>query len=396
MTSATESSPHRDPDHTELPPSSTDSVVRSTGGSVLSRPANILFLFVGLLLFAGLSITVIRRRNSTVQWGPDAFAFEDKKPAYLNAPASEPLVIRLAIISRADEFEKRQALREAMLDGIPSAYVQLDYRFFVARATGLTSWITRQRVAREKSRYNDMEVMDSIRDVAGRISEKRFAALKWTGLSPRDQYDYSMTMDSDSFCRFRALAQRLRHVYSDIKPRTDPVLLGSMSVQHVYYINTVPDGNPDDNEEDPHVIGPWYSYPAGIGYLLSSNLTGTLLSTDPPLPHHINYPSDDVMIGVWVAGLQYLADPNQQFESWNRDDGPVPPHRVYPKPYLPYTIKTNVVDDKTGWHDLKNRGRAERAVGWDSVCVHHLKPDEMRALRWKEEFRGEWDTKITS
>ncbi|KAF4618672.1 hypothetical protein D9613_009796 [Agrocybe pediades] len=343
----------------------------------LFRPLNlVLFSLVALLLVTG-AFVVINRKNSAVDWPPDVFEFEEHKPAYLDAPVSKPLIIRLAIVSRANEFEKREALRQAMLRGIPSTHVQMDYRFFIARPTGYTSWITKMKVRKEMDKYKDIEVLHSIRDIPERISEKRFAALKWTGSSARE-YDYSMTMDSDSFCRFRALSQRLRHVYADIKPRTEAVLLGSMASQHVYYTNTVPDGNSDDNEEDSHFIGPWYSYPAGIGYLMSYNLTATMLSLDPPLPHHVHYPSDDVMIGAWAAGLRYLPDPTQQFESpRNNSDDPI--HPVYPKPYLPYIVNTVTVDDKVGWHDFKNRGGAQRPIGWESVCIHRVKPNEMRA-----------------
>ncbi|KAF9555442.1 hypothetical protein CPC08DRAFT_765951 [Agrocybe pediades] len=326
-----------------------------------------------------------RKVPDTFQWDPNVFKFEQPKPAYLDAPVSVPLVIRLAIISRPDGFEKRQALRESMLKGVPSTHVQLDYKFFVARAD---SWTTKLKIAKEKIYYGDIEVLGSIRDVPGRISEKRFAALKWTANSVH--YDYSMTMDSDSFCRLRALSQRLRHVYAEIKSQTVPVLFGSMSSQHVYYINTVPDDNPNENEEDSHVIGPWYSYPAGIGYLMSSNLSTTMANLDPPLPHHIKYPSDDVMIGAWAAGLRYLPDATQQFES-SPDNSEEPVHRVYPKPYLPYIVPASTIDDKVGWHDFKHRGGAQRPIGWESICVHRVHPDEMRALREREEFRGEWD-----
>lgn len=85
---------------------------------------------------------------------------------------------------------------------------------------------------------------------------------------PPDQYDYAMTMDSDTFCRFQNLARRLRYVFPSLKPRDEPILVGRMSRHTVYYENTVPDGNDQADEEDQWVSGPVYPYPVGIGYML--------------------------------------------------------------------------------------------------------------------------------
>lgn len=97
------------------------------------------------------------------------------------------------------------------------------------------------------------------------------------------------------------------------------------------------------------------------------------------------------MIGSWVAALKLFHDPNILFET-TLEHSPPPQHRVYPEPYLPYVVDTKVVDDKIGWHDFKNRGGNEAAIGWETACVHRLSPKEMRALREMEEIRMEWDT----
>lgn len=80
-----------------------------------------------------------------------------------------------------------------------------------------------------------------------------------------------MTMDSDTFCRFRTLARRIRYMYSNLKPREEPILIGSMSKKDVYWQNTVRDTNATGikaKEEDLWVKGPVYPYPVGIGYML--------------------------------------------------------------------------------------------------------------------------------
>lgn len=31
------------------------------------------------------------------------------------------------------------------------------------------------------------------------------------------------------------------------------------------------------------------------------------------------------------------------------------------------------------------------AIGWNSVCVHHIKESEVKMMREMKEFEGEWD-----
>jgi len=77
-----------------------------------------------------------------------------------------------------------------------------------------------------------------------------------------------MTIDSDTFCRFRLLAQRLQHLYPMARPREKPAMVGRMGSHLVYFENTVPDDTEDDKAEDHLVKGRWYPYPLGIGYML--------------------------------------------------------------------------------------------------------------------------------
>lgn len=117
------------------------------------------------------------------------------------------------------------------------------------------------------------------------------------------------------------------------------------------------------------------------------------MNTDPPLPHHVIYPSDDVMIGSWLAGLKNFHDPTIKFETTERSSSPPPLTPVHPKPYLPYPVDTEIVDDVKGWHDIKSprESGTEGKIGWETVCVHRMKAREMRALRGREEISGEWE-----
>ncbi|KAF4610835.1 hypothetical protein D9613_006489 [Agrocybe pediades] len=347
-------------------------------------------LFLGWLLF----------HRSTevpppaVKWGPDDFNFTAQRPRYLDVSVDRPVVIRLTIMTRVDEFERRHALRQAMLDGVSKKHVHIAYKFVVGRPVmgdnSSTNHTMLQAIGKENELYDDVLVVEEIKDVPKRLSEKRYAALKWSASVPEHQYDWAMTMDSDTFCRFRLLAQRLRYIYPAVNPREQPALVGRMGGHLVYYENTVPDDTEDDDAEDHIIKGNWYSFPAGIGYMLSSNLTATILSAKPALPHHVNYPSDDVMIGAWVAGLKNFHDPSIKFETTKEHDDP-PIRQVHPKPYLPYSVDTTIIDDKIGWHDFKDHGGFEKPTGWESACVHRMTSEQMRAFRKLDEVKHEWE-----
>ncbi|TFK32889.1 hypothetical protein BDQ12DRAFT_728236 [Crucibulum laeve] len=325
---------------------------------------------------------------------PDnTFAFDQPKPAWYELnPERQPLVLRLAIITRVDAFERREALRAEVLAGILPSDVVVDYRFFVGSpGDGAKALHTRILLNQENTAYGDVEILNEIPDIFETVAEKRFAALKWGGLISNDSYDYFMTMDSDTFCRFGPLARRLPELLKEkeltLNPRVDPIMIGRMGSHLVYWQNRVPDGSKDLKEQDEYVKGPWYSYPSGIG----SSLVHSLLDANPPIPHHIHYPWGDVMIGSWVAALENFPDASIHWES-TPEHSPEPVHEVFPTPYASYVVKTEVIDDFTGWHDYPKRGGHDARIGWDSVCIHRLKPDEMVAFRQMEEIKGEWDT----
>lgn len=124
----------------------------------------------------------------------------------------------------------------------------------------------------------------------------------------------------------------------------------------------------------------------------SSFLVKTLLSTRPSVPHHIHYPFDDVMIGSWVASLKNYAKPNITFRygaySWN-----IFASVAHPEPLLPTPVDTLVIDD-LGWHDFPGRKyghKFEGSIGWNSVCIHHIRTEEIPMFRHLKEFQGEWE-----
>jgi hypothetical protein len=114
-----------------------------------------------------------------------------------------------------------------------------------------------------------------------------------------------------------------------------------------------------------------YDYPLGIAYLLRSALSFySRLSTDRlglssqltthlaglPLPTHIPYPFDDVLVGSWIND------------------------------HAPDTI---VVHDPAGFHNPE-KDWAIVPIDWDTVCVHQSEPVEMRALRRRKEYADEF------
>ncbi|KAF8512596.1 hypothetical protein BU17DRAFT_53988 [Hysterangium stoloniferum] len=301
------------------------------------------------------------------------------RPAYLDITPPQPLILRVAIMSRRNEFERRQALRNYVISGLPETDVQFQYRFFVGMGKDAMEEAgsdMSERLQDEKSIHGDVIILKDIEDTPERLSEKRYSAVKWAGDVPSSAYDYFLTLDSDTFCRLGAFVRHLPALFTSHaiipppNPRESPILIGRLMQHSIYYLNTVHDGEePDSTDVDKEIWGPWYPYPGGLAYVMSSSLVSTILSASPPLPHHIHYPSDDVMIGAWIA--EPLTFSSQ------------------PTPYLPYSINTTVLDH-LGLHDYPGRGGNDAVVSWGSICIHRISVGEMRNLRAMEEVRGEW------
>ncbi|KAF8510873.1 hypothetical protein BU17DRAFT_55076 [Hysterangium stoloniferum] len=361
----------------------------------LRRPRLIVaFVFViAIITFVGRNLTWNASSTpSKPLFSNGTFTFhESLRPTYLDIQLQSPLAVRVAVITRRNEFERRHALRQSMLQGIPSTDVQLEYRFFLGERSppfSFHEWILSWRIAYESVMYGDITLLNDIVDIPARLSEKRYSALKWAGNVPRDTYDYFLTIDSDTFCRMTVLARSLPHLYAqkNLKPREKPILIGRMGSHLTYFQNTVPDGYENSQGQDEVIRGPWFPYPTGIGYMLSSSLVSTLLSATPPLPHHIHYPSDDVMIGAWIAGMRYF--PNSSIEFSSIAKLPDLEHSVKPRPYFPQVIETEILDN-WNWHDFPGRPHHTK-IGWESTCIHRWSGEEMRAFREMSEVKGEW------
>jgi hypothetical protein len=79
------------------------------------------------------------------------------------------------------------------------------------------------------------------------------------------------------------------------------------------------------------------------------------------LAHNITYPYDDMVVGSWISD-------------------------VAPEP------ETVIVDDWDGFHDPPRHGWKNAQIGWETVVVHHLNVEELRALRELNQWEGEWET----
>lgn len=140
---------------------------------------------IRLIVFLSLSFlgwTFVRRSLR----GPSkpAFTFDqDPRPSWLDTSLSEPLRLRVAVISRASEFKVRMAMRESVFRGVRESDVSMDARFFVGAPTGIFSWFTQRKLTREMETNDDIVFLKDIDDTKQRLSEKRFAAVKWVSSS---------------------------------------------------------------------------------------------------------------------------------------------------------------------------------------------------------------------
>jgi hypothetical protein len=209
-----------------------------------------------------------------------AFNFSAPRPAWLAKPTEKqaPLVLRIAFVTHPGEKDRRDAIREHVLKGVPSTEVVFDHRFFIG-SSGDSDLDA--RIAAEATERGDIEKLN-LTESKDHLSRKRYAALLWGASTAQEPYDYFMTADSDSFLRLAALARRLRGIRPDLDPRRDRISWGH-TLSHWWHWH--PDQNePDNAEVDLHYEGDCksrflsasvfaltrssgYHYPAGIMYL---------------------------------------------------------------------------------------------------------------------------------
>ncbi|KAF9000317.1 hypothetical protein BDQ17DRAFT_1327874 [Cyathus striatus] len=167
------------------------------------RPKPLAVIFSSLLFVVFLFHSVANMRSPR-----PPFAFDiDPRPKWLDKdPIGGPLVLRVAVMSAPYEFEKREAIRDTIFRGVRESDVNLEYRFFTGSTTDESIL---PRLSEEMDAHKDIISLDGIPDMPERLSEKRYAALKWGGSVQSNTYDYFMTMDTDTFVRFGTLAKRL-------------------------------------------------------------------------------------------------------------------------------------------------------------------------------------------
>lgn len=159
----------------EFPSFKKSSLPRLALLSFVLRPKVILSICI-------ISVILILLDIRSKTWRGPVYIFDkEAHPAWLDSPhAAEPLILRVAVISHPSEAERRQLIRDSVFKGVPSKEVQIDYRFFVGipERNG-SSWEDMPHdIWQEEQRHKDMVILD-FPDTYERISQKRYAALKW-------------------------------------------------------------------------------------------------------------------------------------------------------------------------------------------------------------------------
>jgi hypothetical protein len=154
---------------------------------LLAALAAVLLLFLSAELYLRHSASISTYRAVSSYW--TTYGFGHAPPPWLwpRAPSAHaPLSIRLAIISRPEEREHRDAMRRAVLADVPQEDVHLTYRFFVGvpahperfhelaeQPEGVENSLREEAAAR-----GDIELLDL---GEGRLymGTKRWMMLKW-------------------------------------------------------------------------------------------------------------------------------------------------------------------------------------------------------------------------
>lgn len=307
-------------------------------------------------------------RGLTRWWA--TYYFSDPPPSWLlpvgEQATSQPLRIRMAVISRPEEFEKRMALRLSVVREVPHVDVNLTYVFVIdipddpgdfPEALPLAHE-AELMIRHEAKEWNDMLILN-LGEGPRYMGEKRWMMLQWAASVDSSQFDLYLSSDTDSFVRLAALARRLHHLRPGVDLTQHSLFWGHMLDYHVHW--THQPGPADRSIDDPSWDGSDYRYPAGMAFLLSSALVRTLTSPGIELPRHISYNRDDVMHGMWVAD---------------------------------YAPETDILDDPAGFHDPRplSGWRPARPIDYNAICVHHISPAQMKELRQRPEYKitHEW------
>lgn len=128
-------------------------------------------------------------------------SYQGPRPPWLEVKPAQPLRLRVAIISRPNEFDVRMALRESVLWDVPKSDVEMEFWFFVGRHSREDGPKIVRKLKSENDWYGDVVMLD-IDDIPERVSEKRFAALKWVS--------------------YRAYSQRVKVLTSSVRQERRP------------------------------------------------------------------------------------------------------------------------------------------------------------------------------
>jgi hypothetical protein len=119
----------------------------------------------------------------------DAYSFGSRPSWTLPLDTNDttrPLVLRIAVISHAAEFDRRTAIRDTVFEGVSGRDVVFQHKFFLANTGGqrLHTWrpeTVEQLVTAEQARYGDISILEAL-EGPNILGMKRHMALSWVNL----------------------------------------------------------------------------------------------------------------------------------------------------------------------------------------------------------------------
>ena len=207
-----------------------------------------------------------------------------KRISIVSGCPDRPLQLLVFVLSAPSANLRRMAIRGTWMHNFRSRHVLCTTKFLVGLFN--LSEGTIASLQREQSLYQDLLLLEDLKDSYANLSAKVLLGFEWSQVNKVD-FDYLVKTDDDSFMRIEALSEALRQMDC---PRR---LYWGYFMGHAF-----PEATGKWMERNWFKCPHYMPYAMGGGYVLSRTLIELLMK----FTHRLTlYNNEDVTVGSWLA-----------------------------------------------------------------------------------------------